>query len=616
MLEKIKNTLVTVINFVTISFWSITFFILLLFWLQTPHAEYVTGFVYSFSILLYYYFLLLILSLILSPFFRAKYLKYLIIVPKVVIDSFLLADYFVFKIYRFHIDLLFLKMMIQDFKGIGLSPLLVIISLLAFLLVVALNFWLFKWSMKHRLLKLKPLLITMGLFFLSGQLIHIWANDYKQRFIQQYTPYFPYYFPTTSSHLMAKIKHKYAFLVPDPLEKPAADFKSLTNSPKTQNLFKFPLHAPTYKDTLEKRPNIMIIALESWRSDFLNPSATPFLDSLAQENLNFKHHFSSGNVTVSGIFGMLYGLHAVYLPFVQAKVMDYPALLTQALHHRHYKLGVYTASNLDRFSIKAMMFPRIKSPNYVNYMGERADKNDAKVTTRLMQDLQQNDTLPWFKFFFLTASHHHYFYPAEYNIFKPVPENSEGFIFNRNADPLPYINDYKNALRYEDDLVRKVIKVLKQTGQYNHTLIFITGDHGEEFNDNRQAYWGHGSNYTRYQTQVPLIVHLPYQPVKGVVKRMTGHIDLVPTILKHYLGLLNPLSDYTSGQDFLDTVPHKGLILTSYKDKAYIIGNKVYQTGLFVKSYHINDITIENKQYNYKAITDLRQEETRFLKKP
>ncbi len=614
MYQNIKKGVQTTLKFVTVSFWTLSFLWLILFMMSSPAPANFWAFMYQLSIPVYYYFIILLLSLLLVPFYNFKYTKYLIVLPKITFDLFLIADYFVFKIYRFHIDMLFFKMAIEDFKGIGLSLFIIAISLLVILLIVAVNIWLFKWAEGRSLTVLKIALPLLLLLFLTGQLTHIWANEYKQKFIQQYTPYFPYYFPTTSGHLMSKLKKDYNFLIPKPVETPQDNFNKLTETQQGQNLFNYPLQPLRYEKNSIAKPNILIIALESWQADYLNPSATPFLDSLARQNLKFLNHFSSGNVTVSGIFGLLYGIHPVYLTYVQAKALDYPTLLTQALRYNNYRIGVYTSSNLDRFSIKAMMFPKIKPADYVNFMENRADINDRKVINHLKDDLKSDTIGHWFKFVFLTSSHHHYFYPDNYQIFKPVPKNSEGFIFNKNINPLPYINDYKNALRYEDDLLREVISILKQTGQYNNTLIIITGDHGEEFNDNKQAYWGHGSNFTRYQTQVPLLIHLPFHQVEAEINRMTGHIDVVPTILKHYLGVNNALPDYTSGRDLLDSIPHIGLILTSYKDKAYITRQHVYQTGLFVKSYDIGNISRLNQQYNYKALNFLRQEETHFLK--
>jgi hypothetical protein len=40
----------------------------------------------------------------------------------------------------------------------------------------------------------------------------------------------------------------------------------------------------------------------------------------------------------------------------------------------------------------------------------------------------------------------------------------------------------------------------------DNTIVIITADHGQEFNENKLNFWGHNGNFTKYQTQVPLII--------------------------------------------------------------------------------------------------------------
>ena len=49
-----------------------------------------------------------------------------------------------------------------------------------------------------------------------------------------------------------------------------------------------------------------------------------------------------------------------------------------------------------------------------------------------------------------------------------------------------------------DDLIGKVINQLKNKGLLENTIIIITGDHGQEFNDNKKGYWEHGGNFSKY----------------------------------------------------------------------------------------------------------------------
>ena len=96
---------------------------------------------------------------------------------------------------------------------------------------------------------------------------------------------------------------------------------------------------------------------------------------------------------------------------------------------------------------------------------------------------------------------------------------------------------------------------MKEQGLYDNSLVFITGDHAQEYNENHKNYWGHNSNFSQYQIGVPLIVHQPGHDTTAVYTHRTTHYDFVPTIMHNYLGIKNPLEDYTAGRLLSDKTP-------------------------------------------------------------
>ena len=152
-MHRFFRSLHVVFRFVTLSF-VLTFLLLLAFSFQVGKPGNLVALFYMLSIPFYYYFLVLLLLVILSPLSQIPYLKYVVIIPKVLLDIFLLADIFVFNIYRFHIDMLFVNMMIHDFSGIGMSPKLIILSLIAFITIILFNLWVYRKALKRTVLKL------------------------------------------------------------------------------------------------------------------------------------------------------------------------------------------------------------------------------------------------------------------------------------------------------------------------------------------------------------------------------------------------------------------------------------------------------------------------------
>ena len=196
--------------------------------------------------------------------------------------------------------------------------------------------------------------------------------------------------------------------------------------------------------------------------------------------------------------------------------------LISILKDNGYRIQAYTSSNLDDFSLKTMFFNGIKGTDYISQL-KGSVRDDSYVISELIKSIRtERNRSPFFKFVFLTSSHYGYEYPDNHAIFHPTTLNSS-FIFNKHTDPTPLLNRYKNSLHYCDALFGDVLKALKEVHLDEKTVIIITSDHAEEFNDKDQGYWGHGSNFTRYQTSVPLIMFLP--------QTMTGNKQKIMSML-------------------------------------------------------------------------------------
>ena len=615
-MNKLYKTAGVTTKYFLISF-VLTLALLFVFYLQTTGIENALAFFYVVSIPAYYYIILLLISLLLTPLGLVSKLKYFILVPKVLFDIFLLADIFVFRIYRFHIDMMFVNMLLHDFKGIGLSNSMLFYAILAFTAIIFINFWVYRMVDKKMLFNTIKINILILLVFLINQFTHIWAYDYNQKYITKYTPYFPYYFPTISHSLMGKLQKNFPNQFSKPSYNPDNEAKDILNSGTSSGtIFNYPIKELTVNDTINTKPNILLFLTESWRADMMTKDVTPNIYTFSKSCYNYKNHKSSGNVTVAGLFGLLYGLHPSYLQYAQAEPYKNQTLLTKTLKENDYTISAYTPSNLDRFALKPMFFGHISDNNYIYQISLSTVENDRYVVDALLKDIKK-DTLgkPWFKFIFLNASHHSYKYPEEHKLFLPVPDNSEGFVFNKNINSTPFINDYKNSLHYVDSLFEEIYSALKEQGLLENTILIVTSDHAEEFNENNKGYWGHGSNFTKYQTTVPFLLKLPRTNDYKEINQLTGHIDLVPTLLTEALGVKNETSDYSSGVNLLDSLPkNRGLIISSYVDKAYVIKNMVYANGLSFKSYKEDNIDNQNNDFDYNSLKILRLEETKFLK--
>lgn len=130
-LLNLKQSTSTLFHFVFYSF-AFTYLLISAFILSSDAPLTFSGIIYALTIPVYYYLIFVVLTVVLIPILWSKKLVALILLPKFLMDMMLIADYFIFDIYRFHIDMLFINMLLHDFKGIGISIWLVLLSLVVY----------------------------------------------------------------------------------------------------------------------------------------------------------------------------------------------------------------------------------------------------------------------------------------------------------------------------------------------------------------------------------------------------------------------------------------------------------------------------------------------------
>lgn len=111
--------------------------------------------------------------------------------------------------------------------------------------------------------------------------------------------------------------------------------------------------------------------------------------------------------------------------------------------------------------------------------------------------------------------------------------------FRNNYDDMPADGDFSEDLQrelihgyyacvsYVDAQVGKVISALKQSGEYDNTIIVFWGDHGFHLGDH--SMWGKHTNFEQ-ATRSPLIIKAPGLASNNATNSPTGLIDIFPTL--------------------------------------------------------------------------------------
>ncbi|TDO95480.1 hypothetical protein DFP79_3409 [Marinomonas balearica] len=517
------------------------------------------------------------------------------------------TDTQIYELYRFHLggfvwSLVFGEGGSQVVSVSWLTKLLIAGVVFLFMGVCAVLLWVSIRLTQNR--KLKNLRLSfyslIVLSFLSANLIHAWYDAHGNTEIRAMTRHLPLYEPATAVRFMAK----QGWIDPNTVTQRAPFAKEHTGQ----------LNYPTqgYDIKADNKPNILFIAIDAWRGDTFDNTVTPYTFNLTQQSdaLYFKDHQSGGNVTKGGIFSLFYGIPGTYWDAFTAAQL--PPVFIQSLQKAGYETGIWSSGPIINPSFHRNVFSSI--PNLATKTeGDAPYKRDRKITDNFVEFVK-NTHSPFLSFLFFDAAHG-YAPPEDYNPkFEPYWDRVDHLALNEDFDPTPYRNRYRTALHFIDEQIERVINSLEETNKLKDTIVIITSDHGEEFNDTEQNYWGHGSNFTQNQTHVPLVILWPGKAHKEYHHR-TSHYDIVPTIMTEALGITTPMNTYSSGRSLFDPTGRDWLLVHSYFNYGVIMKDRIvttFPTGQF----EVTDLNLNKTDKNMPAGVTLSvlKEISRFYK--
>lgn len=351
------------------------------------------------------------------------------------------------------------------------------------------------------------------------------------------------------------------------------------NYPKEPLVFKKP----------EKLLNIVWLVAESWRWDMLDPEIMPATWKFAGNSYKFTRHYSSGNGTRMGLFGMFYGLYGNYW-FQFLNERKSPALMDQ-VQKQGYQMGLYTSAKFSYPEFDKTIFSGIPAQYLHEFPEGPGWERDRKNVTDMLEFLKNRDQKrPFMTFMFFESPHARYYFPPE-NIIRPDYLKELNYAtMDLSGDIALIKNRYINSCNHLDSQFKRILDYLEKENLLSNTIVIITGDHGEEFME--KGRWGHNSHFSEEQIRVPMVLRLP-NTKGGQVDRMTSHLDIPATILP-FLGVENPPEDYSLGFSLVGGRERKYLVADNWTHFCYVGDNYKATIGYESSDFSGNEITDGN----------------------
>ncbi len=315
--------------------------------------------------------------------------------------------------------------------------------------------------------------------------------------------------------------------------------------------------------TMQDRPNIIFIQIESFRGDLIGQvrqgiEVVPNLNRLAREGTCFtKGYAAASHTSLSNpsIPSSLYPLRRDLLVAYRAedpwpKIMIYDVLKPYGYATAYIASDIESWCGMDEFLITPALDVFVDSASRkrqeIRLHPEQLQGDKVHVTL-VPDNITMGTAIDWMgdkikekKPFYITVSlsDSHFPYKSSNpgaNWFQPcgVPE-SAGFNGYSVVIKEQVRNTYLNAIHGVDLLIGQMLDFLHKEGVDDHTIFVVYGDHGESF----------------YENGLPTHANLPYDPSVHTCLIMTGKgyfparkedyptslIDAVPTVLAR-LGL-------------------------------------------------------------------------------
>jgi arylsulfatase A-like enzyme len=324
-----------------------------------------------------------------------------------------------------------------------------------------------------------------------------------------------------------------------------------------------------FNSALRKRFNVVLISIDALRQDHLGcysyrRNTSPNIDGFTAKNIVFKNAFSASSWTVPSHMSLFTGRYPskhsqIFYPSPGAGKKEFKMLTEILKENGYFNVGFHGGGYMSPLFGFNRGFHK-----YVSYGTRFEDNLDSCL--RWLRRFNKYK-VRFFLFLHGFNCHHPYKVPEDFDIFSAngITNNyvtglmADGGVKKNASDLQAIIDKYDGEIRYSDHLIGKLITELERLSLIDHTVVLVTSDHGEQFQEH--GITGHVYGLYDEIVRIPLIMHIPEMPKGKVIHEMVSMVDIMPTILD-ILNIKN--NDKFNGKTLLNLIKDKKDIQREY----------------------------------------------------
>jgi arylsulfatase A-like enzyme len=290
--------------------------------------------------------------------------------------------------------------------------------------------------------------------------------------------------------------------------------------------------------------NVVLISIDTLRADHLGSygytrPTSPFLDSIAAQNILFEKAFVPRGLTRPSIASMLTSLYPV-----KSGVRNLQQLLSQEIP------TIDSILSAHGYQAASFLSGAIEKAGDLHF-AQPFDGEDEENVSRAIGWLEKNQSESMFMWLHLLAPHDDYAPPKQYDRFTQA-DYSGDYQGGRNQllwvaknkiklseeDHQHIVGLYDGEILYTDALLQRIFEALERLDLLERSIVIVVGDHGEDLYQH-QYYFQHMYSIYDSSLHTPLIMKIPGAPKAMRIEQIVESIDIAPTILD-LIGLPTP----------------------------------------------------------------------------